>query len=107
MNLHLAMNVPMTKTAVLALCKLVELLKAIEHTFHRRSMFVAESLTHIIQYLSYLALSPLETAKVRVCRGPLELHVARPTKDSLYFLFSFFLESCCCRQEVYTQTIGK
>jgi hypothetical protein len=64
MNLHLAMNVPMTKSAVLALCKLVELLKAIEHTFHRRSMFIAESLTHIIQYLSYLALATLETAKV-------------------------------------------
>ncbi len=64
MNLHLAMNVPMTKSAVLALCKLVELLKAIEHTFHRRSMFIAESLTHIIQYLSYLALASMETAKV-------------------------------------------
>ena len=58
------MNVPMTKSAVLALCKLVELLKAIEHTFHRRSMFIAESLTHIIQYLSYLALASMETAKV-------------------------------------------
>ncbi|CAB3987009.1 WASH complex subunit 4-like, partial [Paramuricea clavata] len=66
MNLHLAMNVPMTKSAVLALCKLVELLKAIEHTFHRRSMFIAESLTHIIQYLSYLALATMETAKNRV-----------------------------------------
>ena len=65
MNLHLAMNVPMTKSAVLALCKLVELLKAIEHTFHRRSMFVAQSLSHIIQHLSYLALAALETVKVR------------------------------------------
>ena len=27
-------------------------------------MFIAESLTHIIQYLSYLAMSILETAKV-------------------------------------------
>ena len=54
----------MTKTAVLALCKLVELLKAIEHTFHRRSMLIAESVNHIVQYLSFMALASISTAKV-------------------------------------------
>ena len=64
MNLHVALSKPMTKTAVLALCKLVELLKAIEHTFHRRSMLIAESVNHIVQYLSFMALASIATAKV-------------------------------------------
>ena len=64
MNLHAALSKPMTKTAVLALCKLIELLKAIEHTFHRRSMLIAESVNHIVQYLSFMALASIATAKV-------------------------------------------
>ena len=64
MNLHVALSKPMTKTAVLALCKLVELMKAIEHTFHRRSMLIAESVNHIVQHLSFMALASISTAKV-------------------------------------------
>ena len=41
-------------------------IQAIEHTFHRRSMFIAESLTHIVQLLSYFAMASLDSVKVRV-----------------------------------------
>ncbi|EDO43986.1 predicted protein, partial [Nematostella vectensis] len=66
MNMHLVMSKPMTKTAVLSLCRLTELLKAIEHTFHGRSMLIAESVNHIMQHLTFLALSAIETAKKRI-----------------------------------------
>jgi len=66
MNLHVALSKPMTKSAVLAFCRLIELLKAIEHTFHRRSMYVAESINHIIQHLSFTAMALIDGAKKRV-----------------------------------------
>ncbi|KAF4800311.1 WASH complex subunit 4 [Turdus rufiventris] len=66
MNLYMTMQKPMTKTSVKALCRLVELLKAIEHMFYRRSMVVADSVTHIIQHLQYQALHSISVAKKRV-----------------------------------------
>ncbi|KXJ13474.1 WASH complex subunit 7 [Exaiptasia diaphana] len=66
MNMHLVLSKPMTKTAVLALCRLTELLKAIQHTFHRRSMLIAENVNHIVQHLTFLALSCIDVAKKRV-----------------------------------------
>ena len=39
-------------------------LQAIEHTFHRRSMLIAESVNHMIQHLTFMALACIDTAKV-------------------------------------------
>uniref|UniRef100_A0A8C9MI81 WASH complex subunit 4 n=1 Tax=Serinus canaria TaxID=9135 RepID=A0A8C9MI81_SERCA len=66
MNLYMSMQKPMTKTSVKALCRLMELLKAIEHMFYRRSMVVADSVTHITQHLQYQALHSISVAKKRV-----------------------------------------
>uniref|UniRef100_A0A8C5N788 WASH complex subunit 4 n=1 Tax=Gouania willdenowi TaxID=441366 RepID=A0A8C5N788_GOUWI len=66
MNMYMSMQRPMTKTSVKALCRLVELLKAVEHTFHRRSMVVADSISHITQQLESQALHAIGIAKKRV-----------------------------------------
>uniref|UniRef100_A0A671RC46 WASH complex subunit 7-like n=1 Tax=Sinocyclocheilus anshuiensis TaxID=1608454 RepID=A0A671RC46_9TELE len=66
MNIYMSMQRPMTKTSVKALCRLVELLKAVEHTFHRRSLVVADSVSHITQQLQSQALASISTAKKRV-----------------------------------------
>uniref|UniRef100_A0A3P8WCL7 WASH complex subunit 4 n=1 Tax=Cynoglossus semilaevis TaxID=244447 RepID=A0A3P8WCL7_CYNSE len=66
MNMYMSMQRPMTKTSVKALCRMVELLKAVEHTFHRRSMVVADSVSHITQQLQSQALNAIGTAKKRV-----------------------------------------
>uniref|UniRef100_A0A3Q3L940 WASH complex subunit 4 n=1 Tax=Labrus bergylta TaxID=56723 RepID=A0A3Q3L940_9LABR len=66
MNMYMSMQRPMTKTSVKALCRLVELLKAVEHTFHRRSMVVADSVSHITQQLQSQALNAIGVAKKRV-----------------------------------------
>jgi len=68
MNLHVALSKPMTKSAVLAFCKLIELLKSIEYTFHRRSMFVAENINHIIQHFSFKAMAAVDVAKKRIAQ---------------------------------------
>ena len=66
MNLHVALSKPMTKTAVLAFCKLIELLKSIEYTFHRRSLDVAANINHISQHLSFKAMAMVDAAKKRI-----------------------------------------
>lgn len=66
MNMYMSMQRPMTKTSVKALCRLVELLKAVEHTFHRRSLVVADSVSHITQQLQSQALVSISMAKKRV-----------------------------------------
>ncbi|KAG8185393.1 hypothetical protein JTE90_018615 [Oedothorax gibbosus] len=65
-NLHVLLAKPMTKTCVLALCKLVEMLKAIQGTYHRHTVVISESLTHIVQHLGYLALSIINIGKKRL-----------------------------------------
>jgi WASH complex subunit 7 len=70
-NLHAALAKPMTKTAVLALCKLVELLKGIQHMYHRHYMTTAQSINHVVQHLAFQALSIIVSAKVCVCLSPL------------------------------------
>ncbi|KAI7811908.1 WASH complex subunit 4 [Triplophysa rosa] len=66
MNMYMSMQRPMTKTSVKALCRMVELLKAVEHTFHRRSLVVADSVSHITQQLQSQALASISAAKKRV-----------------------------------------
>eukprot|EP00795_Rhopilema_esculentum_P002023 gene2023-17584_t len=63
MNLHVALSKPMTKSAVLAFCRLIELLKAIENTFHRRSMLVTDMILYIIHFLSVNSISVIDIAK--------------------------------------------
>lgn len=40
--------------------------QAVEHTFHRRSMVVADSVSHITQQLQSQALTAIATAKVSI-----------------------------------------
>ncbi|XP_046405454.1 WASH complex subunit 4 [Ischnura elegans] len=65
-NLHVYTAKPMTKTAVLAVCRLIELLKGIQHMYHRHCMSVAESVNHIVQHLSYQALKIISAAKKNI-----------------------------------------
>ncbi|UYV81128.1 KIAA1033 [Cordylochernes scorpioides] len=66
MNLHAVLSKPMVKSAVLSCCRLVEILKAIEGTFYRQSIQVAQSLNLMIQYLGYGCLKNIAVAKKRL-----------------------------------------
>lgn len=67
MNLHISLQKSMTKTSALALCRLVELLKAVECTFHRRSTLLAETFNLVVQNLTQKAFGIVNTAKVCHC----------------------------------------
>ncbi|CAL1261517.1 unnamed protein product [Larinioides sclopetarius] len=66
MSLHIVLSKPMTKTCVLALCRMIEMLKGIERTYHRHTVVISESLTHIMQHLGYLALTIINIGKKRL-----------------------------------------
>ncbi|GFR04888.1 WASH complex subunit 4 [Trichonephila clavata] len=66
MGLHIVLCKPMNKTCVLALCRMIEILKCIEGTYHRHSVVINESLTHIMQHLSYLGLKVINIGKSRL-----------------------------------------
>ncbi|XP_065340377.1 WASH complex subunit 4 [Cloeon dipterum] len=52
-NLHAHLGVPIARSSVVNLCKLVELIKHIEGAYQVRSIAFAESLNHLIQHLTY------------------------------------------------------
>ena len=66
LNLHSERGTPMTKSAVLAVCKLIELLMCIQYTFHRQSMTVATYITHIVNHYELNLLLALDASIVRV-----------------------------------------
>ena len=47
-----------------SLCKMLELLKAVESTFHRHSLRISEVCAHATQHLAYVAIANMEKAKV-------------------------------------------
>lgn len=66
MNLHVALNKPMTKSSVLLLCRMIEMMKAIEGMFHQQTVKICDSVTHIVQHLTYVALFAVSNAKKRL-----------------------------------------
>jgi len=65
-NLHLTLGVAMNRAHVKAVFRMVELMKAIEQTFHRRSMFIADMLGHVTQSLTFGVLQILTVVSQRV-----------------------------------------
>ncbi len=58
----------MSKASALGACRLLELLKCIQYTFHRRAVLVAESLLLIINHYELGLLSHIEAVTVSLCK---------------------------------------
>ena len=73
LNLHSIYRRPMSKSSLLAICRMAELLKSIQYTFHRRSMIVTHFLNLAIDQFEIRILLILDTTTVRqhacVCIG--------------------------------------
>ena len=54
---------PLTKTNVIVLCKMIELLKAVEHTYNRHSLAIVGIVPHICQYLSFSIITLIRKSK--------------------------------------------
>ena len=65
LNLHSIYNRPMTKSSLLAICRMAELLKSIQYTFHRRSMTVTRFLNLSIDQFEIRILLILDATTVR------------------------------------------
>ena len=66
LNLHLILSAPLTRTNIQAIFRCIELLKAIEQTYHRRSMFVANATHHITQHLTLKGITILDGVRKRL-----------------------------------------
>ena len=64
LSLHSSLNKPMAKSAVQAVCKIIELLKCVQYTYHRRAMLVANYSSLIVNHYELLLLTHLEAASV-------------------------------------------
>jgi len=62
LSLHSSLNKPMAKSAVQAVCKIIELLKCVQYTYHRRAMLVANYSSLIVNHYELLLLTHLEMA---------------------------------------------
>ncbi|KAG8329873.1 hypothetical protein J6590_077175 [Homalodisca vitripennis] len=62
-NLHGSMAKPMTKSSVIGLCRLVELVKTVRETYLRHSAVIVRSVGHIIQRLCFQTLTIIASAK--------------------------------------------
>lgn len=62
-NLHGSLGKPMTKSLVLGICRLIELMKAVEHVYERLSTNIAKCINLLFQFLSYQILRFILVAK--------------------------------------------
>ena len=64
LTLHMRLGKPMSKSSVLSICRVIELIKCVQYTFHRKALTVAEYLVLIINHYELALLSNLETVSV-------------------------------------------
>jgi WASH complex subunit 7 len=76
--LHSDLQVPMKNSYVQALFRMTELLKAIEQTFHRRSMWIANHTMHIVQHFTFSAIQ-----LIRECAQNVKERVSAKSLDVL------------------------
>ena len=90
LNLHSEQRKPMTKSSVLAICKLIELLKCIQYTFHRQSMTVATYITHIVNHYELNLLMGLDLSSVSSIHSTCVWVVCKLLVAKIFCFFS-----CC------------
>lgn len=62
-NLHASLSKPMSRGTVQLICRLVELHKSLQTTFHALGPAVVQSQAQVLQYMAYYVLALLETAR--------------------------------------------
>lgn len=65
-NLHAAEGKPMTKSVVMDLCRLIELLKGFQLTFQRHIIPLVHCIILVTQHISHQALQLISATKVSI-----------------------------------------
>ena len=79
----------MTKSGVLAICRLVKLLKCIPYTFHRRALIVATYLILIVNHYELALLSQLEYSCDKMQESPQKGYSERNSENAGKFFCGF------------------
>ena len=64
LTLHLKLGKPMSKSSVLSICRVIELIKCVQYTFHRQAITVADHLLLTINHYELALLAHLQTSSV-------------------------------------------
>ena len=89
LTLHLRLRAPMSKSSVLSICRVIELLKCVQYTFHRKATTVADYLLLIINHYELALLSNLETVSVSIfCQN-----FILENFELVYYVYMIFLYS--------------
>lgn len=88
---HLKLEVPFRKDSMRALCVMIECLKVIQGTFHRRSAMMAENLNHMIgqtQFVVKRYLLPVK-AKIEAIQNPddTKVFICFSSSDNVSLIF--------------------
>lgn len=90
-NLHANEGKPMTKSVVLVLCRLIELLEGFYLTMQRHSTSLVHCIYLVSQYIAHQALTIIAATKVRLFLN---------YRNMLILFKHFFLERNCARQSL-------
>lgn len=66
LNLSISLDVPMTKSCILELCKYIELLKAVQLAYHEKKEFLILGKQYILQSTNRRLLAYIQAARKRV-----------------------------------------
>ena len=64
LTLHSKLGKPMSKSSVLSICRVIELIKCVQYTFHRQAITVADHLLLTINHYELALLAHLEALSV-------------------------------------------
>ncbi|XP_037936689.1 WASH complex subunit 4 [Teleopsis dalmanni] len=65
-NAHVSLQIPMTKQTLLAICKMIEVMKSTQNLFQKHSRSIAKIIHCILQYLQYKLLHLLGSCKKKI-----------------------------------------
>ena len=105
LNLHSKLSVPLTKSSVINICKMTEILKAIEHTFNRHSLYVVGVLPHICQHLVFSILTVIIKTKKNVVSDKYYTQTKLDTLSALAMAENAVSGACTKRRLLVATTV--
>ena len=101
LNVCAVLSKPMAKSAVLALCRALELLKAIHFTFHRHSLSISKSVNHVLLHLTLKATGIVDRCQIRAKAEK------RSTRRHEEILAGFYILEGCVKEGVKGEESGR
>lgn len=92
-NAHENLQMPMSKSTLLDICKLLEMLKMIQLTFNEHSANIAKVTHCVLQYFQYKVLQLINTCKVSRTKMFKITALTHTTRKMFFYIVEVFFES--------------